>query len=306
MEFSIRTYRQEDFKDVLLLCQNNLLLDVVNAELLNEKIYGDPFHDKELIWIAQSGDRVVGFLMGVCRKNIRGVNYGYVKLIVVDSLFRRKGIARNMYLELEKCLDKKGMHVVRMGDVPMNYFMPGIDPGYTAALCFAKRMGFHRFSDTSNMRVNLMTSNWTDVRKEEALKADNIEICRSTLTDKEELMAFLVTEWQLWQYELEMAYRNSPITVHVAKLNGVIKAFSAHSANNKSMPWFGPMGTDPGLRGSGIGKVLLYRSLKDLKELGYEMAVIPWVGPIDFYSHHAGAVVERVFWRYEKEIADCN
>ena len=303
MPYSVRKFLDSDFDDVLTLCQNTYKFDSFTKELLREKIYEDPFFNSELIWIAEEGTTIVGFLMGTCRMDIRGVNYGYVKLMAVAKAHQRKGIARSMYELLEKGLRSENIDVVRLGDVPMNYFMPGIDPRYTPALCFAMRMGFSRFMDTSNLVVNLFDREWSDEKKISTLKSDAIEVCRATEEDKNELMDFVAEEWKLWQFELKMAYKSDPIAIHVAKLKGKIKAFSAHSANNKGLSWFGPMGTHLDLRGKGIGKVLLYRCLEDLKVLGYKTAIIPWVGPIDFYSHHAGAVVERVFWRYEKKLS---
>jgi mycothiol synthase len=58
------------------------------------------------------------------------------------------------------------------------------------------------------------------------------------------------------------------------------------------------MGTTPPCRGLGIGRILLWRCLNDLRDAGHETAVIPWVGPIGFYSRHCDCVLERVFWRY--------
>ncbi|WP_320017694.1 GNAT family N-acetyltransferase [Labilibaculum manganireducens] len=301
---TIRQYQDKDFDEVFTLCQNAYKFDSFTKELLHEKIYDDPFFNPEIIWLAEEGTAIVGFLMGTCRMDIRGVNYGYVKLMAVSETHQRKRIARSMYDLLEKELRSQKVDVMRLGDVPMNYFMPGIDPRYTPALCFAMRMGFNRFMDTSNLVVDLSDREWSDEKKIMALKSDDIEVCRATAEDKDELMDFVAEEWKLWQYELEMACKSNPIAIHIAKLNGKIKAFSAHSANNKGLPWFGPMGTHPDLRGKGMGKVLLYRCLEDLKNLGFGTAIIPWVGPIDFYSHHAGAVVERVFWRYEKKLIE--
>jgi predicted N-acetyltransferase YhbS len=299
----LQQYQDKDFEAVLALCQEAYGFDFFTRELLHEKIYEDPFFDSDLIWIALEKDVIVGFLMGTYRMNIRGVDYGYVKLMAVNPSCQRKGIARSMYELLEKELRLRKVDVMRLGDVPMNYFMPGIDPRYTPALCFAMRLGFNRFTDTANLSVDLLARYWSDEKKIKELATDGIEVLRAREEDKKELMGFVAEEWKLWQYELEMAYKTEPIAIHIAKMNGKIKAFSAHSANNKGMSWFGPMGTHPDLRGKGIGKILLFACLADLKNLGFHQAIIPWVGPIDFYSHHAGALVDRVFWRYEKRIS---
>jgi len=54
---------------------------------------------------------------------------------------------------------------------------------------------------------------------------------------------------------------------------------------------------------SGIGAVLLKRCLNDIQAQGLERAIIPWVGPVDFYARHVGAVVHRRFHRMVKRLA---
>ena len=39
-----------------------------------------------------------------------------------------------------------------------------------------------------------------------------------------------------------------------------------------------------------------------MKNMGFKQSIIPWVGPIAFYSNYADAKVDRVFWRYEKKL----
>jgi len=58
---------------------------------------------------------------------------------------------------------------------------------------------------------------------------------------------------------------------------------------------FGPMGVDKRLRGLHLGVILARRALGSLKAMGYAQAVIPAVGPVEFYERHCGArVVERL------------
>jgi hypothetical protein len=61
---------------------------------------------------------------------------------------------------------------------------------------------------------------------------------------------------------------------------------------------FGPMGVDHKMRGLHVGIVLARRALGSLKAMGFAHALIPAVGPIEFYEKHCGArVVERLSGR---------
>jgi GNAT superfamily N-acetyltransferase len=152
------------------------------------------------------------------------------------------------------------------------------------------------------MEVDLTASDWDTERNENELREQDIHIKRLDIEDETELMKLIKSEWELWEYELQMSVKSDPPAVYVAKTSNGIKAFSAWDGNNKGTGWFGPMGTHPDLRGKGVGSVLLFRCLQDMKMRGYESSTIPWVGPVSFYSHFAGARISRVFWRYEKKL----
>jgi len=147
-----------------------------------------------------------------------------------------------------------------------------------------------------------LNQNFSVTTEIEKLKTQNIEVLRASEDDKAELLTFVEKDWLLWQNEIKEAFKNEPISAHIAKENGKIKAFSLHSANNKSMPWFGPMGTHNDMRGKGLGSILLKLCLQDLKYFGHKTAIIPWVAPTAFYSHYVGAQISRVFWRYNKKL----
>jgi len=298
---NIRTYKDSDFNEVLNLMNRSHLFDSFSTLLLHEKLYDDPDWNPNRAWIAELDGQKVGFMLGVTR-NIRGTSYGYIKLMGVEPTQRRNKIATQLFSKLESQFTQAGVTIIRILDVPLNYFMPGIDPRYTPAICFAQKMGFTHFGDSVNMLVDLNDRDWEVSSQLENLAKEEITIYRATEEDMQELFEFISTEWALWQNELEMAYRSNPISIHIARFKGKIKAFSAYDGNNKGTGWFGPMGTHPDLRGKGIGTLLLYLCLNDIKKQGLKTATIPWVAPISFYSQYTNARIERVFWRFEKNL----
>ncbi len=295
----IRKFNESDIPAMLSLSNRHMEFDQLTEVLLREKILEDPTYDPDLVFLYEVDDEPVGYIAGVTRE-IRGEKIGYVKLMVVAQPYRRQGYGRELYQALEEALKKRGMQKIRVYDVPFNYFMPGIDPRYTPALAFFETMGFKRFADTSNMTVDLQGQSFDTQEEENKLLNEGIEIRRATYEDREALLKFIDEEFPLWRHEVLNAYHSLPIAIHIAILDGTIKAFSAHNGNNFGTGWFGPMGTHPDLRGKGIGGILLKRCLQDMKDWGLEKSIIPWVGPIRFYSYYVNAVVERVFWRYEK------
>jgi len=279
--------------------------DNMNPELLREKLEGDPLADPELCLSAWHKGQMVGFLFAV-RRDIREQAYGYVKLLGVHPNFRRMKIATRLYQLAEKRLAGKGAGVIRIYDVPLNYLMPGIDPRYTPALCFAWKMGFKQFGEAVNMISELAPLNLSTKVEEEKLEKQGVTIRRALPEDKPLLMDLLSGEWELWKNEVQMAYADNPPSVHVAFIDGKLRAFSVHNGNNKGTGWFGPMGTHPDMRGKGVGSILLKHCLDDMRRQGHKSAIIPWVAPVAFYSHYVNARINRVFWRMEKVLTNMN
>jgi len=302
MHYPISHYKSVDLEVLSSFLNHSWEHDTITPELLEEKLTGDPFWIPQATLVCRDQKQIIGFMQGVLR-DIRGTRYGYIKLMAIDKGYRRQGIATTLYQKLEAFFKQQQVEVVRIYDVPLNYWMPGIDPRYTPALCWAMRKGFKRFGDTANLQVDLSKNNWETTANEEKLAKDGIEVRRAHPEDKQAVLDFIQAEWALWSHEVEMAFQDTPPSIHIALTNSKVKAFSAHNANNKGSGWFGPMGTHPDLRGKGMGATLLKRCLNDMKQMGFTHATIPWVGPIDFYACHAGAMVERVFWRFEKNLA---
>ncbi len=289
------------FDKILDLCNRSMDYDTLNETLLREKTIDDADFDPALILTLWENDSLQAFLSGVVRE-INGERTGYIKLMAVDKTKRRHGLGKRLYQEIEERFRKKDVQKIRVYDVPFNYFMPGIDPRYTEALSFFETMGFTRFADTSNLIVDLTNQDFSTEAEEKAFEEENIIINRADYSDLQDVLHFVDTNFPLWRTEISNAYNSLPVSLHIARLNGEIKAFSGHNGNNFGTGWFGPMGTHPDLRGKGIGGILLKRCLQDMKDWELETSVIPWVGPIRFYSYYANARVERVFWRYEKQM----
>ena len=296
----IQPFKQESFGEICKLLIDSHYHDQLNEALVDEKIYNDPDFDPENCLVWEENGTIAGFLLGVIRE-IRGEKLGYIKLISVLQPYRRKGIANQLLARFEQILKSGGVGKLRIYDVPLNYFMPGVDPRYTPAVCFALKNGFKHLADAVNMEVRL-DQDFEVSTEIETVKKHSIEIRRASLTDRDDLLEFIDQPWALWKNEIEMAFKSNPVSIHIALKEGKVMAFSAYEGNNRGTGWFGPMGTHPDLRGLGIGTILLKLCLGDMKRAGYKKSIIPWVGPISFYSHYVNAYISRIFWRFEKQL----
>ena len=90
-----------------------------------------------------------------------------------------------------------------------------------------------------------------------------------------------------WVSEVKVAFSRQPVACFIATRNKEILGFACIETTAKG--FYGPTGVSEEARGTGIGKVLLYRCMEALKESGYVYGVIGGVGPREFYEKAIGA-----------------
>ncbi|MFC1975214.1 GNAT family N-acetyltransferase [Chloroflexota bacterium] len=94
----------------------------------------------------------------------------------------------------------------------------------------------------------------------------------------------------MWVNECDVAFAHVPISclIAVEAEQREMIGFTCYDAVYRN--FFGPIGVDEAYRGRGIGKALLLKCLREMASQGYAYAIIPWVGPKEFYADLVGAI----------------
>lgn len=133
------------------------------------------------------------------------------------------------------------------------------------------------------------------------LELPDVSELEKKLTEKEKIVfrraiapeKHLVSEWvkeqfgDYWQSEVNVAFSRQPVSCWIAQRGNQILGFACYESTARN--FFGPTGTLESERGRGIGRILLVKSLKSLREMGYAYAIIGGVGPAEFYEKAVGA-----------------
>ena len=297
----IRSVRSDELPQLLELCRRTLPLDPFTPAILRRRVLDEAERDPALQLGAWDGPQLAGVMLAGVRQRTDGPVAG-LRLFAVDERYRRRGVASQLLGELEQTLRRAGHTRLLAGGIAPDYFWPGVDVRYTPAVCFLQRHGFERRGDAINMLVDLASDSWDTTGDEARLAAEGITVRRLQPEDRERFGAWLAAEWNTtWQWEGLASYANDPASTWLATDGDQIRAFASYRVasfeNN-----FGPTGTQPAWQGRGMGRVLFHRCMRDLKEQGHATAEIGWVGPICFYTRVAGAVINRVFWTFGKEL----
>ena len=300
---SIRMLNESDLPRMTEIAQRGLEFDEVNEPLVREKTLGARDCVPEFNLGFEVQGRLVGFVSGCLGRRVDDKQRSHVRLMVVDRAYRQAGIGSALLREIESRLKGQGAHEISIFDSPNNYFMPGVDFRYTEAYCFLQKHKYEMYRENHNLICDLDAKAWPTLDEDAAaLGPQGFELRRARPDDAELIHAFLESNWPAWHDEVQGALDNDPPTLYVAFHEGRCVAFSGYQGNNKSLSWFGPMGTDPVCRGKGIGGILLRWCLRDLALQGWRQAIIPWVGPVRFYAHYCGARLDRCFWAWRKNL----
>jgi mycothiol synthase len=266
-------------------------LDELSAEHLRRKLFADPEQNPELILAARESGRLVGVAVGVARSRDAG-RVGYVRLVATDPAFRRRGIATGLLDELERRLVADGATQIDVGGEGPVFLFPGVEVGYTAALCLFERRGYRIAHETSNMVVELAGRDFCPGELEARLAGQGIAIRPLVAADRAELDTYLSARWSAgWRHEALEALDVDPPTGFLAQRDGQIVGFAVYDVSRPG--WFGPTGTDEELRGRGIGAALLRRCLAAWQTAGRERGEICWTRVWSFYAKVADARIGR-------------
>jgi mycothiol synthase len=293
----VRAALPEDRPALRALASQAFDLEPIQRAELADLLYARPPAEPRLRLVAEADGAIVGFAFGSVHGEV-----GYVDAIAVVAAMRRRSVGTTLLATLESELLRGRPTTLQMGGNTWFYAWPGVDLRYTAALHLAARAGYTERQVVQNMDVPLAA--WVPGTAERALRRlhSAAELRRADAADWPDLEAFVRHRFsEVWRHEADLALHRDRPTVFVARRGGRIVGFACHGVYR--VDWFGPIGTDPDERGTGIGEALLRLCLDDLARAGIVTAQIGWIGPIGFYACTVGATLGRRFAILAKDAA---
>jgi len=124
------------------------------------------------------------------------------------------------------------------------------------------------------------------------IPTSNLTIRKAKQSDTARLKNFVEKEFgKGWIVSIENGFSQEDVPIFIALEGQEIMGFACFDVVRGKKGLFGPMGTSFSNRVQGIGYTLLHYCLYEMKEIGYEYAVIGEAGPIEFYEKACNAVV---------------
>lgn len=279
----------------------------MDDRLWRQNIDDDPNFDACGVFIAQDGERNVGFVSARVARVAMGLEpppreRGWISVLAVRPEARRAGIGTALLRRAEHWLQSKGIREVRLGGDP-GHFFPGVPTSQEAALAFFPARGYAPLGDLCwDLRADIRDFRVPSLVDRVMARNLPFRVAECTTRTVPALLEFLEKTFPgRWLYEtqLRLETERSPQDIQLLLIGTRVVGF-AHTFDNRSrrlgpsVYWrsqlgsmyggLGPMGVSSDVRKSGLGFVLLCESVERLRLHGVEQMVVDWTVLKKFYG----------------------
>ena len=295
--------------------QDQPFVPVTRDNFIDKIIFEENFCPESFFVTEQAGE-ITGFLYCTYRKMpITGggnmeTGKGYILAFCVPNRTETEQVGGALLDAAEAYLRGRGVRLVDTGYFP-TYYVQGIEknccPEYAALF---KGRGYTVSEESYSMELYLdrFEEKLEMVRLREKLLCEGYWIGPSTPEDSIGIIdpkaPFSKESWA-YEYKSRLKLQHDCERIHLAKKDGRIIGVSPFGDPNSDMGRFGPFGVDPQYRGLGIGKVLFYETLKEMKKRGIERAWMQWVEDTGAGFHiydMFGFQKKNCFLSFQKEV----
>ena len=301
MTTQIRCYEALDEQEVVALWNLCLPRDEITLNTFRQKIVLDSNFDARGCFVAVSKNKIVGFLLSLSRRYPyfdvgMEAGRGWITTFFVHPEFRRRGLCAEMLTRAEQFLRKQGAKEIHISDYTPNYFIPGIDvDAYADAHLFLTAQGYSKLQSVYSMGRSLVDFTIPDTMKERFAQLESSGFLTRVFEPRYILLLleFLRENYpgDLFRVALDRL-RDDPACdeILIALKDNKVIGFS-HFMGER----FGPFGIDNAYTGRGLGPMLYYSTVEQMRKKGKQNLWLAWTSgrAKDFYYKVGLRVLRR-------------
>lgn len=306
MSATFRPHRAGDAARLAALTVAAMPGDAVSTDWFTENVLLDPGFKPESLIVAEDESEPVGFVYAT-----RGAGTGadpdggWVTIGCVHPRSQGRGIGAELLRRATDYLAGAGAHWVEYSGYPPAYFLPGLDvQAYPAGQRLLTGSGFaRRYTAAAMSRELTGYSTPAEVLDLAVERQDEgYRIYAAGPDDLPEVIAFaserLAPDWGGAVRDSVLRHGRLDRVLLVREPDGDVVGFATYGAYRGLPERFGPFGVDERLRGTGLGKLLLHRTLTAMRAEGAQNAWFLWTGeasPAGHLYRAAGFTITRRF-----------
>ncbi|MFI0227732.1 GNAT family N-acetyltransferase [Streptomyces lydicus] len=312
----LRPFRPGDGPPLLAAWCRSAPEDPISAARFRTLVLLDPNFDPEGLRVAALGGQVVGAAYAVRRRTpLAGTDLepenGWILFFFVDPAHRRGGLGRRLLTDALQWLRGHGRTRVCFAAYAPHYVLPGLDrSSYPEAARLLAGLGFRTRYEAVAMHRGLVGYRVPEAvrQHEETLVARGFRFGTPSDDELVDLLRLATGEFTPdWARAVRQCLAGG------APLDRIVLArapderaagFALHGAYDGMVERFGPFGVRGALRGAGLGKVLLHRTLERMRALGAHGAWFLWTGedtPAGHLYRRSGFTTTRTFAVLERD-----
>ena len=263
--------RPRTLPGLLALCEACFPEDPFSEDLLRKNIFGDPRFEPELALVVERDGRLAAVAVSVHPHHAGGRAAGLAQAAGRRSGLPRPGAGQGDARRTGDPLPCPAGGRVHHPGRAVLLFWPGVEVRRTPALLPVRATRLQGAAvHTVNMTVDLNAQTFETAGDEQRLGTRGLRL--PPASDAASLLAisaFVGRHWQPWCDEIALTMANNP-GVHVPRHSQRrSRGLCGPTTRVMFRGTFGPMGTDPSLRGKGVGDVLLKKCFRDMKDFNY-------------------------------------
>jgi mycothiol synthase len=301
MSTAIRQYEAEDEHDVVALWNLCLPRDEITLNTFRRKIILDSNFDSRGCFVAVNEKRIVGFMLSLSRRYPyfdvgMETGRGWITTFFVHPEWRHQQYATNMLTKAELFLARQGAKEIHISDYTPNYFIPGVDlDAYADAYKFLHARGYAKVQSVYSMGRSIVDFTIPDSMKERIAQLEKTGFSTTVFEPRHILLLleFLRENYpgDLFRVALERLREDPECDeILVAMKDCRVVGFS-HFMDER----FGPFGIDEAYTGRGLGPMLYYSTVEQMRKKGRQNLWLAWTTgrAKDFYYKVGLRVLRR-------------
>ena len=270
----------------------------LSKQLFIQNTINDSNLVKEATSVVELEGKVIGFVVTKCLQDDLGVQmnkkHGWIQALLVDEVYRRQGIGKQLLHLAEHALIRRGIEVIQLGG-DINHYLCGIPLNDQATLQFAKKQDYDELVVTHDLYRFLDEEIELPSLQDVTFKPLKIE-------EKDAFIGFLHRCFPgRWEYEAIRYFNHGGQGDEFVVIKNELQQIIGFSRMNKwtspviaqNVNWapgfkgplggVGPLGVDEQYRGKGYGLAVTQAAIHFLQRRGCKEIIIDWTVLVDFY-----------------------
>lgn len=276
----IRTYRGEDVKEIIEVWNSALPDHKTDERLFIKNVLLDMNFDAEGFFVAENNGEILGFCWAIVRSfpidsgASADEDRGYINVLALkdrDSIL--SGLGAELILRAEEYIKSRGKKKIYVSGYSPNYVYPGQNKKDEEYLELYLSLGYYEMKRNYSIKADIESfSENTEIEKLiKEREAQGFVFCHLSAELIPSLLSSLAPGWRHRHRRLLNECDDYERFCLVVK-DGEVVGSAVFGDPYSYMERFGPYGVNEKYRGLGLGKILLYYTLKTMKARGLKFA----------------------------------